>query len=125
MKIAILGAVCFDEIFPLDGERRESFGGILYNAAALASILEGADDVDNIGDDLIVQADTGDSLDFGQLPELLDDGGINLTEVLGQLDEGEGTGLDAFLDNEVSAGGIERVLNGLADTMGNGEDRDQ
>jgi sugar/nucleoside kinase (ribokinase family) len=43
MKIAILGAVCFDEIFPLEGERRESFGGILYNAAALASILEDGD----------------------------------------------------------------------------------
>jgi adenosine kinase len=43
MKIAILGAVCFDEIFPLEGERRESFGGILYNAAALASILENGD----------------------------------------------------------------------------------
>ncbi len=43
MKTAILGAVCFDEIFPLEGERRESFGGILYNAAALSSILEESD----------------------------------------------------------------------------------
>lgn len=43
MKIAILGAVCFDEIFTLEGERRESFGGITYNAAAFASILEAGD----------------------------------------------------------------------------------
>lgn len=43
MKIAILGAVCFDEIFALDGERRESFGGILYNAAALSSVLDAGD----------------------------------------------------------------------------------
>lgn len=39
MRIAILGAVCFDEIFPLEGERREGFGGILYNTAAFSSIL--------------------------------------------------------------------------------------
>ena len=43
MKIAILGAVCFDEILTLDGERRESFGGILYNAAAFASVLDAGD----------------------------------------------------------------------------------
>lgn len=39
MKIGLLGAVCFDEIIALDGTRSESFGGILYNAAAFSSIL--------------------------------------------------------------------------------------
>ncbi|MBN2309303.1 MAG: carbohydrate kinase family protein [Candidatus Hydrogenedentes bacterium] len=45
MNIAVLGAVCYDEIFAVDGERRESFGGILYNAAALSSVLDEGDRV--------------------------------------------------------------------------------
>ncbi len=45
MKIAVLGAVCYDEIFTLEGERRESFGGILYNIAALTSVLNDGDSV--------------------------------------------------------------------------------
>ena len=43
MRIALLGAVCFDEIFPVEGGRREGFGGLLYNAAALSSVLEDGD----------------------------------------------------------------------------------
>jgi sugar/nucleoside kinase (ribokinase family) len=39
MKIAILGAIVHDVIIWIDGTRRESFGGILYNAAALSSVL--------------------------------------------------------------------------------------
>jgi sugar/nucleoside kinase (ribokinase family) len=39
MKIAVLGAVCFDEIITLDGNRSNSFGGILYNVAAMSALL--------------------------------------------------------------------------------------
>jgi adenosine kinase len=39
MRIAIIGAVVYDEIFTHDGARRESFGGITYNIAALSSIV--------------------------------------------------------------------------------------
>lgn len=39
MKIAVLGAVCFDEIYTIDGARTESFGGILYNIAAFSAIM--------------------------------------------------------------------------------------
>lgn len=45
MRIAVLGAVCFDEIIALDGARSSSFGGILYNAAAFSSVLEPGDAV--------------------------------------------------------------------------------
>lgn len=38
MTISILGAIVYDEIITYQGERRESFGGILYNVAALCSI---------------------------------------------------------------------------------------
>ena len=38
MKIAVLGAICFDEIYDVDGNKTESFGGISYNIAALSSI---------------------------------------------------------------------------------------
>jgi sugar/nucleoside kinase (ribokinase family) len=54
MKIGLLGAVCFDEIIALDGSRSESFGGILYNAAAFSSILSDGDwlvPVSNLGAD--------------------------------------------------------------------------
>lgn len=54
MKIAVLGAVCFDEIAPLEGPRRESFGGILYNTVAFSSVLEDGDwvrPVTNLGED--------------------------------------------------------------------------
>ncbi|MBI4556401.1 MAG: carbohydrate kinase family protein [Candidatus Hydrogenedentes bacterium] len=54
MKIAVLGAVCFDEIFPVEGPKRESFGGILYNAAAFSSVLDDGDwvaPVSNVGED--------------------------------------------------------------------------
>jgi sugar/nucleoside kinase (ribokinase family) len=54
MRIGVLGAVCYDEIFPVEGERRESFGGILYNTAALSSVLEEDErvvPVSNLGED--------------------------------------------------------------------------
>jgi sugar/nucleoside kinase (ribokinase family) len=38
MKIAVIGAIVYDEIITADGNRRESFGGITYNMAALSSI---------------------------------------------------------------------------------------
>lgn len=38
MKIAVIGAIVYDEIITPDGARRESFGGITYNIAALSSI---------------------------------------------------------------------------------------
>lgn len=39
MKVAVIGTIMLDEIFPYDGERRESFGGILYNVLAFAHLL--------------------------------------------------------------------------------------
>ena len=39
MRIAVVGAVCYDEIFPVEGPPRRGFGGILYNVAALSSVL--------------------------------------------------------------------------------------
>ena len=39
MKISVIGAIVYDEIFTADGARRESFGGITYNIAALSSIV--------------------------------------------------------------------------------------
>ncbi len=44
MKIAVIGAIVYDEIITQDGARRESFGGVLYNIASLSSIVdEGAE----------------------------------------------------------------------------------
>ncbi|MDX2177622.1 MAG: PfkB family carbohydrate kinase [Candidatus Sumerlaeia bacterium] len=43
MDIAILGTVMHDEITTLSGERRSSFGGILYNLAALCVITRPTD----------------------------------------------------------------------------------
>ena len=40
MKISVIGAIVYDEIFTHDGARRESFGGITYNIAALSSIVD-------------------------------------------------------------------------------------
>jgi adenosine kinase len=54
MKIAVLGGVCYDEIFALDGSRSESFGGILYNVSALSSVLNPDDRIvplTNLGTD--------------------------------------------------------------------------
>jgi adenosine kinase len=38
MKVAVIGAIVHDEIVTHLGERRESYGGILYNIAAIASV---------------------------------------------------------------------------------------
>lgn len=40
MKIAILGTVVYDEIVTHRGERKQSFGGITYNVAALESLVD-------------------------------------------------------------------------------------
>ena len=40
MRIAVLGTVVYDEIVTHLGERKESFGGITYNIAALASLID-------------------------------------------------------------------------------------
>jgi len=40
MKIAVIGAIVYDEIITADGVGRESFGGITYNIAALSSIVD-------------------------------------------------------------------------------------
>lgn len=45
MDISILGTVMHDEIVTLDGQRRESFGGILYNALAIATLVRPSDRV--------------------------------------------------------------------------------
>lgn len=39
MEIAVVGTVMLDEIVTLDGARRKSFGGILYNTMALLVLL--------------------------------------------------------------------------------------
>ena len=39
MKISVIGSVMYDEIFPYKGERKESFGGVLYNILALARVF--------------------------------------------------------------------------------------
>ena len=39
-SIAVLGAIVFDEIITHDGQRIESFGGIVYNLAALSSLVD-------------------------------------------------------------------------------------
>jgi len=54
MKISILGAAVYDEIITHLGERRESYGGITYNVAALSSIVaEGTviSPISNVGAD--------------------------------------------------------------------------
>ena len=69
MKIAILGTVCFDEIVSLNGERRESYGGILYNTAALSSVLEEGDfvaPVTRLGED----RGEGARAQFAKLPHV-------------------------------------------------------
>jgi len=38
MKVAVVGAIVHDEIVTHVGERRESYGGILYNIAAISSV---------------------------------------------------------------------------------------
>lgn len=43
MKIAVIGTVMRDEIHTARGERRESFGGILYNVVALAAMTRRTD----------------------------------------------------------------------------------
>jgi sugar/nucleoside kinase (ribokinase family) len=40
MRIAVLGTVVYDEIITHLGERRESYGGITYNIAALSSLVD-------------------------------------------------------------------------------------
>lgn len=45
MKIAIIGTVMRDEITTVRGEQRESFGGILYNTMALASMTRRSDEI--------------------------------------------------------------------------------
>jgi len=40
MRIAILGTIVYDEIVTHLGERRQSFGGITYNVAALTSLID-------------------------------------------------------------------------------------
>jgi len=44
MKLSVIGAIVYDDIITHDGMRRESFGGITYNIAALSSIVD--DDTD-------------------------------------------------------------------------------
>jgi len=39
MKLSVVGSIVYDEIITADGARRESFGGITYNIAALSSIV--------------------------------------------------------------------------------------
>lgn len=45
MKVAVIGTIMLDEIFPYEGERRESFGGILYNVLAFAHLLGPQDQI--------------------------------------------------------------------------------
>jgi adenosine kinase len=40
MRIAVLGTIVYDEIITHRGDRKESFGGITYNIAALESLID-------------------------------------------------------------------------------------
>jgi adenosine kinase len=54
MKISVIGAIVYDEIITYKGERRESYGGITYNIAALSSILDRSAvirPISNVGED--------------------------------------------------------------------------
>ena len=55
MKVTVIGTIARDTIFTLDGERIESYGGILYNVVALANLAD-ADTticpVCNLGEDI-------------------------------------------------------------------------
>lgn len=48
MKVSVIGTIMRDEIHTLRGERRESFGGILYNIVALASLTRSTDIIEPI-----------------------------------------------------------------------------
>jgi sugar/nucleoside kinase (ribokinase family) len=45
MKILVIGHLCFDVIHPTNGPEIESYGGIYYSVATLASLLEARDTV--------------------------------------------------------------------------------
>jgi sugar/nucleoside kinase (ribokinase family) len=45
MKVLVLGHLCLDVIHPVDGPEIESYGGIYYSVAALATLLEPRDRV--------------------------------------------------------------------------------
>jgi sugar/nucleoside kinase (ribokinase family) len=45
MKVLVLGHLCLDVIHPAQGDEIESYGGIYYSVAALASLLESRDKV--------------------------------------------------------------------------------
>ncbi len=45
MKVLVLGHLCLDVIHPVDGPEIESYGGIFYSVAALATLLEPRDRV--------------------------------------------------------------------------------
>jgi sugar/nucleoside kinase (ribokinase family) len=54
MRIAVAGAICYDENIAASGDRHTSFGGVLYNVAALSGLLrphESVVPVSNVGDD--------------------------------------------------------------------------
>lgn len=48
MKISVIGTIMRDEIHTVSGEKRESFGGILYNVITLASLMRSTDTVEPI-----------------------------------------------------------------------------
>ncbi len=72
-RIAILGAIVYDEIITHDGQRIESFGGIVYNVAALSSFIEDGVvlPVSNVGfdryDQVLARKAGKDHLDTSQL----------------------------------------------------------
>ncbi|MGF1572017.1 MAG: carbohydrate kinase family protein [Sumerlaeia bacterium] len=48
MKISVIGTIMRDEIHTVTGEKRESFGGILYNVITLASLTRSTDTIEPI-----------------------------------------------------------------------------
>lgn len=54
MRIAVAGAICFDESIDPGGQRRTGYGGVLYNVAAFSGLLrppESVLPVSNLGED--------------------------------------------------------------------------
>lgn len=81
MRIAVLGAIVHDDIIWVDGSRREGFGGILYTAAALASVLDEGDEAVPVSR---VGADRYDAVleTFGRFPRMSTKGLVRCAEPL-------------------------------------------
>ncbi|MDX1971579.1 MAG: PfkB family carbohydrate kinase [Candidatus Sumerlaeia bacterium] len=70
MKISVIGTIMRDEIHSASGEKRESFGGILYNIITLASLTRSTDTIEPICCVGERHLDTIKNLYFEMLPQI-------------------------------------------------------